>query len=192
MVVLCLQLNYGVRPPQMSMYARFLTILLVGALASCTIDRSRDLRANTYDVYAAVLDSFPATRTTSPSISSRTWRYSLSRVLGDTSDFYRSVQADSNIGARLLSVFDSLNTTSAELCACFPNHARVTLVADTLSADVAGPFVVSRVAFSSDQTRALVAIGYSCGPLCGAQALYLVVRDRGSWHVARTLLSGVS
>jgi hypothetical protein len=174
------------------MYARFLTILLVGALASCTIDRSRDLRANTYDVYAAVLDSFPATRTTSPSISSHTWRYSLSRAWGDTSDVYRSVQADSDVGGRLLSVFDSLNTTSAELCACFPNHARVTLVADTLRADVAGPFVVSRVAFSPDQTHALVAIGYSCGPLCGGQALYLVVRDRRSWHVARTLLSGVS
>jgi len=176
----------------MPMYARFLTVLLVGALVSCTIDRSRDLRADTYDVYAAALDSFPATRTTSRIISSRTWRYSLSRSVGDTSDFYRSVQADSDVGGRLLSVFDSLNATSAELCACFPNHARVTLVEDTLRAGVAGPFVVSRVAFSPDQVRALVAIGYSCGPLCGSQALYLVVRDRRGWHVARTLLSGVS
>jgi hypothetical protein len=141
------------------MCTRFLSILLVGALASCTIDRSRDVRADTYDVYSAALDSFPATRTTSPSISSRTWRYSLSRALGETSDFYRRVQAESDVGARLLSVFDSLNTTSAELCACFPNHARVTLVADTLRADVAGPLVVSRVAFSPDLTRALVAIG---------------------------------
>jgi hypothetical protein len=174
------------------MYVRFLTILLVGALASCTIDRSRDLRADTYDVYAAALDSFPAARTTSPIISSRTWRYSLSRALGDTSDFYRSVQADSDVGGRLLSVFDSLNTSSAELCACFPNHARVTLVADTLRAGVAGPFVVSRVAFSPDQARALVAIGHLCGPFCGGQALYLVVRDRRGWRVARTLLFGVS
>jgi hypothetical protein len=174
------------------MYARFLTTLLVGALASCTTNRSRDLRADTYDVYVAALDSFPATKTTSPSISSRTWRYSLSRALGDTSDFYRSVQADSDVGGRLLSVFDSLNTTSVELCACFPNYARVTLVADTLRADVAGPLVVSRVAFSPDRARALVAIGYSCGPLCGGQALYLVVRNRRGWSVARTLLSGVS
>jgi hypothetical protein len=157
-----------------------------------TIDRSRDLRADMYDVYAAALDSFPATRTTSPIISSRTWRYSLSRALGDTSDFYRSVQADSDVGGRLLSVFDSLNTTSAELCACFPKRARVTLVADTLGAGVAGPFVVSRVAFSPDQVRALVAIGHSCGALCGSQALYPVVRDRRGWHVGRTLLSGVS
>ncbi len=168
------------------------TFLLAAGLAGCGRVAPRDLRSDTYAVYAAVLDSFPLAQGEVLRVSSQTWHYSLSRAVGNTSAFYRDVQADSGVGPTLLATFDSANVSRGSLCDCFPPAMGVRLVPDSIRPDMPGPFALSKVAFSPDGARALAAVGHSCGPLCGGWALYLIVREPRGWRVARRVISGTS
>jgi hypothetical protein len=169
-----------------------LLALYCAGLAACEPATVRPSQRDVYAVYAAVLDSFPPAQARPVRVSRRTWPHSLARALGDTSTFYRSVQADTGVGSALLAAFDSLNARPTDLCVCFPPGGGVIVVPDTVRPDTPGPFALSQVAFASDRGHALVSVGHSCGPLCGGWALYLVAPERGKWRVVRRLLSGVS
>ena len=166
--------------------------LLAAIVAACGRTRAAPGQVDTFAVYHAALDSFPPARSRSVRLSARTWAYSPGRGLGDTSALYREVLAETGNELRLLVDFDSANANTATICDCFRESGRITLVPDTLQPDATDLVVVSRVAFSRDRRRALVAVGYSCGPACSYDALYLVVRDDTGWHVERALLRGVS
>jgi hypothetical protein len=50
----------------------------------------------------------------------------------------------------------------------------------------------SRVGFGAMEDEALVLMGFSCGDLCGAGGLYLLVKEEGTWQVQETLLVWIS
>jgi hypothetical protein len=167
-------------------------VFLTGILAAFGCASDHGHRSDAYSVYAAALDSFPSPDARPIRVSSRTWRYSPVRQLGDTSVFYRTMVADTGVGQLLLARLDSVNAVSSSLCDCFSPSSQVLLVVDTLRAGEPGPLVLSNVAYSRKGDRALVALGYSCGALCGHWRLYLVTRSDRGWRVSRTVLSGSS
>jgi hypothetical protein len=170
-----------------------LAIFLLTVIAACDSPTvRRDARADTYAVYAAVLDSFATRRVVPLRIASRTWPYRLATALGDTSALYRGVEADAGVGPALLGAYDSVNAEAVALCDCFPTEVAVELVAAEAAPGVAGPLQLSRVAFDTTQSRAVVSVGQVCGPLCGSSAVYLVERRGERWQVTRSLLRGVS
>jgi len=167
-------------------------LLLAVGLAACEQAAQLASRADTYAVYAAALDSFPRAQAGAIKVDSQSWAYSPSRQLGDTSRFYVALAQDSAIGTALLAAFDTVNAARVRLCDCFPPARRVILSNQPEQKDVPGPLALSNVAFSRDGRRALVAVGYSCGALCGHWELYLIRRRDDRWTVERRLLSGSS
>ena len=168
--------------------------VLLSALSVSVCGRSTYVptRGDTYAVYAAALDSFPRVQAGKAEVDSLTWAYSPSRQLGDTSRFYVALTQDSGVGPSLLAGLDSANAAPVHLCDCFPPGRSVALTNRPMRQDVPGPIGISNVAFSQDGMRALVAVGYTCGALCGHWELYLVRRRGHDWTVERRLLSGSS
>jgi len=58
--------------------------------------------------------------------------------------------------------------------------------------EASGMVVFSSVGLDADGDTALVEMYYRCGDLCGAGALFLVVKSEGNWKVERQLLSWMS
>jgi hypothetical protein len=171
------------------------SLLLAALVAACDRPSGARVRAETYAVYAAALDSFAGARAgLAPlAVADHTWPYSLSRSLGgDTSDFIRDIQADAGVGSALLRAYDRANARAAVLCDCFPSERQVRLVPHELRPGVPSPILLSNVAFNADRTRALVSVSQVCGPLCASSHVYLVVRHNGTWRVSRSILSGAA
>ena len=161
--------------------------LLVASFVACVRGRAPDIRSDSYAVYAAALDSSALASIGVRSVDPRSWRVSLSDNLSDSSRILRQIQTDTSIGRQLVAEFDSLNATSVTLCNCFPGEKRLTLVPDTLGPKKVVRFVLSRVAFTPDRKRALVAIQLASESEVVAWGLYLVIREADRWRVSRTL-----
>jgi hypothetical protein len=188
------QVSWGVRPSQAFMIHPIKSVLLLAVVCTgCDQRAFRSTRADVYAIYGAALDSFATAGDKTRAISSQTWAYSPARQFGDTSSHYRSLQSDTAVGKALVTSFDSANAVRLSICGdCFPPDQHVELSTVPMKQDTPGPLALSNVAFSRDGTRALVAVGYSCGALCGHWELYLVRRRGDHWRVERTLLSGSS
>ena len=170
-----------------------LRLVLIVVLVSCTHGApERSLQSDRYAVYAAALDSFAAVSPKPFRVGSRTWPFSVSRALGDTSFLFRGVRDDSEIGYALLAAFDSANHSRSALCNCFPTELQVELVINVRQPDVAGPAMLSEVGFDSARQRALVAVSKVFGAQDAVSMLYLVVRRKDGWRVTRRVLTGTS
>ena len=186
-----------VRPPQRLQDAMFFRRLLSLGWSCVAIGcmRAHPLaaaQADVYAVYAAALDSFAAAPRAPMPLESTTRAYTLGRRFGDTSALYRGVQADTGISASLFDGYERANVASDTLCECFPARLKVELKPGISTPDLDGPVLVSNVGFDSDRRRALVWVGRSCGPLCGSDALFLVVKRDTTWVATRRVLTGAS
>jgi hypothetical protein len=161
------------------------------AAACARPDPAAVRRADTYAVYAAALDSFPAPARPLP-VESQTWPYSLARSLGDTSALYLSVRGDTDLSAELIAAYERANASPEALCDCFPKSLSVDLRPGRTLPGTPGPVRLSGVGFDPPRRRALVWVAQSCGRLCGSWALFLVVRRGRNWVVSRRVLTGAS
>ncbi len=169
-----------------------LLALCVGLVAGCRSAQEAASERDTYAVYAALLDSFPATPTHPLRVSASTWPFVPARLLGDTTALYRGIAEDTGVGQPLLHLFDSLNASTVNLRAGFSQASLIHLVSDTIRLSSSGVVGLSRVAFAHDRGRALVAVVQTCKPDCSWWALYLVMREHGKWRTARRLMLGTS
>jgi len=161
------------------------------AAACARPDPAATSRADTYAVYAAAIDSFPAPARPVP-VESQTRPYSLARSLGDTSALYSAVRGDTGLTAELIAAYERANASPEALCDCFPKALSVELKAERTLPGTPGPVMLSGVGFDPPRRRALVWVAQSCGPLCGSSALFLLVRRGKNWVVSRRVLTSAS
>ena len=165
----------------------------VVALIGCTSAApATDMRSDIYAVYAAAIDSFSVPLPVEFKVAAQTRPHSLTRMLGDTTSLYQSVARDSGLSGELLADFERANAVPDSLCRCLPARLHAELQSVISSPSPKSPIVLSGVGFDRKRERAVVWIGQSCGPLCGSDILFLVVRRAGSWVVSRRLLTGAS
>jgi hypothetical protein len=161
------------------------------AAACARPDPAASRRADAYAVYAAAIDSFPASARPL-SVESQTRPYSLARSLGETSALYLSVRGDTGLTSELIAAYERANTSPETLCDCFPKSLSVKLTPERTLPGTPGPVMLSSVGFDPSRKRALVWVAQSCGQLCGSSALFLVGRRGKNWVVSHRVLRGAS
>ena len=55
-----------------------------------------------------------------------------------------------------------------------------------------GVFTISNPLFSKDKSKAIIAVGYHCGGLCGSGGTYSYVKEKGKWKQSHAMNMWIS
>ena len=190
---------------------RRIWVLLVLLLCSCSLRSPSptatpppSIEAEEYAVYSAMIQQNPIGYNLSSFVVIR------EQTVADLDMFERTLQQVGRLPAKLVDSYRSRNVASYTLGANLDLEQDYALMPqeeydrifrrggaiwpnfEAKYPEARGLVFFSRVGFDANEDKALVSMGFSCGDLCGAGGLYLLVKEDGNWKFQEALVEWMS